>query len=116
MYRCASPCQHSRASGVSSTGFSDGKAIGESAELIRYREGASVAMLDLRKVENSVLMMTSVLADPGPAEALGETAFLAVDASAATSRDSSRRAIHSRTLGTRQNLMKRIGYLLSLPL
>jgi len=49
------------------------------AELIRFRDGKGVAIFDLRNARKPVLTATSMLADPGPAQPLGETAFMAVD-------------------------------------
>jgi hypothetical protein len=55
--------------------------IGDRAELVRFRDGKSVAILDLRKAKRPILRTTSALVDPGPTEPLGETSFMAVDQS-----------------------------------
>lgn len=49
------------------------------AELIRFREGQGVAVLDLRKATKPNLHMVSGLLDPGPAESLGESGYLGVN-------------------------------------
>ena len=50
-----------------------------SAELVRFRDGKTVAVLDLRKASKPSLHVVSGLIDPGPAEPLGETGFLGVN-------------------------------------
>ena len=48
-------------------------------ELIRFRDGKGVAVLDLHKAKQPSLHMVPALADPGQTVALGETGFLGVD-------------------------------------
>lgn len=50
-----------------------------SAELIRFRDGKGVAVLDMHKAGHPVLHMVSALLDPGQTQPLGETGFLAVN-------------------------------------
>ena len=49
------------------------------AELIRFRDGTSVGVLDLAKVKKPAIHIVSALVDPGPTEPLGETGFLEVN-------------------------------------
>ena len=49
------------------------------AELIRFRDGKGVAVLDLAKASKPSLHIVSTLLDPGQTEPLGETGFLAVN-------------------------------------
>jgi hypothetical protein len=48
------------------------------AELVRFRDGKTVAVLDLRKANKPSLHVVSGLLSPGPTEPLGETGFLGV--------------------------------------
>lgn len=50
-----------------------------SAELVRFRDGKGVAVLDLHKAGHPTLRMVSALLDPGQTQPLGETGFLAVN-------------------------------------
>ena len=52
--------------------------LGESAELVRYREGNRVAILDLRKPKKPVLQMASAQLDHSSTEPLGLTAFMTI--------------------------------------
>ena len=52
--------------------------LGETAELVRFRDGIRVAVLDLRKAKKPNLILEPALAAQMTTEALGETAFLAV--------------------------------------
>ncbi len=49
------------------------------AELIRFRDGAGVGVLDLAKVKKPTIRIVSALVDPGQTEPLGETGFLGVN-------------------------------------
>ena len=49
------------------------------AELIRFRDGKGVAVLDLAKASKPSLRTVSALLDPGQTESLGETGFLGVN-------------------------------------
>lgn len=49
------------------------------AELIRFRDGKGVAVLELAKASHPTLHMVSNLMDPGQTQPLGETGFLAVN-------------------------------------
>ena len=49
------------------------------AELIRYRDNKSVAVLDLHKVKSPTVHMINALSEPGATESLGETGFLMVN-------------------------------------
>lgn len=55
------------------------RALDGHAELIRFRDGKGVAVLDLAKASKPSLHMVSALLDPGQTEPLGETGFLAVN-------------------------------------
>ncbi len=48
-------------------------------ELIRFRDGKGVAVLDMHKAGQPVLRVVSALMDSGQTESLGETGFLAVN-------------------------------------
>ncbi len=48
-------------------------------ELVRFRDGKGIAVLDLSKAAKPSLRMASALIDPGPTESLGATGFLAVN-------------------------------------
>lgn len=48
-------------------------------ELIRFRDGKSVAVLDLSKVKSPAVRIVSSLVDLGKTESLGETGFLGVN-------------------------------------
>lgn len=50
-----------------------------SAELIRFRDGKGVAVLDMHKASHPTLHIVSALLDPGQTQPLGETGFLAVN-------------------------------------
>jgi hypothetical protein len=50
--------------------------LGYDAELVYFRDGQKEAVLDLRKANRPVLRMISATTDLGPAEPLGESAFL----------------------------------------
>jgi hypothetical protein len=54
------------------------RSLDGSAELVRFRDGKKVAVLDLRKASKPSLRIASGLLDPGPTEPLGETGFLGV--------------------------------------
>ena len=49
------------------------------AELIRFRDGKGVAVLDLNKAAKPSIHMVSGLLDPGPTESLGESGYLGVN-------------------------------------
>ena len=49
------------------------------AELIRFRDGKGVAVLDLNKATKPSIHMVSGLLDPGPTESLGESGYLGVN-------------------------------------
>ncbi len=49
------------------------------AELIRFRDGKGVGVLDLQKVSKPTVRMVSALLVPGQTEPLGESGFLAVN-------------------------------------
>jgi hypothetical protein len=53
--------------------------LDDRAELIRFRDGKGVAVLDLAKPKSPSIRMVSALLDPGQTEPLGETGFLAVN-------------------------------------
>lgn len=57
------------------------RSLDGNAELIRFRDGKTVAVLDLRKANKPSLHVVSGLLDPGPTEPLGETGFLGVNES-----------------------------------
>jgi hypothetical protein len=50
--------------------------LGDNTELVYFRDGQKEAVLDLRKAKRPVLRVISTVTDLGPAEALGESAFL----------------------------------------
>ena len=50
-----------------------------SAELVRFRDGKGVAVLDMHKASHPTLHTVSALLDPGQTQPLGETGFLAVN-------------------------------------
>ena len=49
------------------------------AELIRFRDGKSVGVLDLSRVQSPSIRIVSTLVDLGKTESLGETGFLGVN-------------------------------------
>ncbi len=49
------------------------------AELVRFRDGKGVGVLDLSKANHPSLRMVSALMDPGQTQSLGETGFLGVN-------------------------------------
>lgn len=49
------------------------------AELIRFRDGKTVGVLDMAKAKKPSIRIMSALVDPGQTEALGESAFLGVN-------------------------------------
>lgn len=49
------------------------------AELIRFRDGKGVAVLDLKKATKPSVHVVEGLLDPGPTEPLGESGFLGVN-------------------------------------
>ncbi|AFL89368.1 hypothetical protein Terro_3139 [Terriglobus roseus DSM 18391] len=55
------------------------RALDGNAELVRFRDGKTVALLDLRNAKNPRLHVVSGLLDPGPTEPLGKTGFLGVN-------------------------------------
>ena len=55
------------------------RALDGRAELIRFRDGKGVAVLDLTKASKPSLRIVSTLLDPGQTEPLGESGFLAVN-------------------------------------
>lgn len=48
-------------------------------ELIRFRDGKTVGVLDLSKARKPLVRIVSALVDPGQTEPLGESGFLGVD-------------------------------------
>ena len=55
------------------------RSLDGSAELIRFRDGKGVAVLDMHKAAHPTVRMVSALMDPGQTQSLGETGFLAVN-------------------------------------
>lgn len=55
------------------------RSLDGSAELVRFRDGKGVAVLDLHKAGHPTMHMVSSLMDPGQTQPLGETGFLAVN-------------------------------------
>jgi len=53
--------------------------VGGRAELIRYRDGKGVAVLDLHTAKKPVVKIVSGMTQSGPTEPLGEQAFLMID-------------------------------------
>jgi len=51
--------------------------IGDHAELVYFREGGKIAVLDLRKAKKPALHAISIVTDLGSAETLGQSGFLA---------------------------------------
>lgn len=49
------------------------------AELIRFRDGQTVGVLDLRAAKKPAIHLVSAMVDPGQTESLGETGFLDVN-------------------------------------
>ena len=49
------------------------------AELIRFRNGKTVGVLDLAKVKKPLIRIVSALVDPGQTESLGEAGFLGIN-------------------------------------
>lgn len=49
------------------------------AELIRFRDGQTVGVLDLARAKSPSIRIVSALVDPGQTEPLGETGFLGVN-------------------------------------
>lgn len=49
------------------------------AELIRFRDGKGVAVLDLKKASKPSIRVVAGLVDPGPTEPLGESGYLGVN-------------------------------------
>ena len=55
------------------------RSLDGNAELIRFRDGKSVAVLNMHKAAHPTLHTVSALMDPGQTQSLGETGFLAVN-------------------------------------
>ena len=55
------------------------RALDGRAELIRFRDGASVGVLDLTKAKKPSIRIVSALVDLGQTEPLGESGFLGVN-------------------------------------
>lgn len=53
--------------------------LGGGAELVRFRDGKGVGVLDLSKADHPSLRMVAAIMDPGQTQPLGETGFLGVD-------------------------------------
>jgi hypothetical protein len=53
--------------------------LGSRAELIRYRDGKGVAVLDLHAAKRPTVKLVSGLSDSGSTQALGEAAFLMIN-------------------------------------
>lgn len=53
--------------------------LGESAELIRFRDNRGVAVLDLHKPKVPAFRVIDALREPGPTESLGETGLLLIN-------------------------------------
>lgn len=49
------------------------------AELVRFRQGGTVGVLDLRKSKMPTLRMVNALINPGQSQALGESGYLGID-------------------------------------
>lgn len=53
--------------------------LGESAELIRFRDNKGVAVLNLHKPKAPAVRVVNALQEPGPTESLGETGLLLIN-------------------------------------
>lgn len=55
------------------------RSLDGNAELLRFRDGKGVAVLDLKKASKPSIRVVAGLVDPGPTEPLGESGYLGVN-------------------------------------